>query len=179
MSPRNMLNIGTEEGYSLGGLLIALALLAIVTIGITMAVFHIYNVSSARTNHIIAIREVQNAGRWLTRDGQIAATIEPTHDSDGFPLTISWNDPDDNQHEVVYTLLLDNRLQRQHYTNRSINPEPDATTLLARFIDPSSTSCNVTGNSELTASITTIVNMDSANYTETRTYRIFPRRSLH
>ena len=90
-------NFSSEEGYSLLGTLIALALMGIITAGIMMGIYQIYNVSSDRTNHILAIREVQNAGRWLTLDGQKAVTITPTQDSNGFPLTISWDDPDDNQ----------------------------------------------------------------------------------
>ena len=178
MLPRNMFNIRTEGGYGLIGVLLALAITAIIVNSIMMAIFQIYNVSSARTNHLTAIRDVQNAGRWLTLDGKISSTIEPALDPDGFPLTLSWNDQDDNQHEVVYTLLLDNILQRQHYTNRSVNPDPDVTTLVARYIDPSNTSCNVTENSELVANITAAVNIDRETYTETRTYRVFPRQSL-
>ncbi|MFC1902135.1 type II secretion system protein J [Chloroflexota bacterium] len=169
----------SEDGYSLIGILIALAIMAIITTGMMMVIEQIYNVNSDRTNHIVAIREVQNAGRWFTVDGQKAVTIEPAQDTDGFPLTISWDDQDDNQHEVVYTLLLDNTLERQHYTNRTMNPDPHTTTLVASHIDPSSTSCNVTENSELSAHVTAAVNIDSVTYTETRTYRIFPRGSLH
>ncbi len=179
MFPKSMFNIRNEDGYSLIGILIALAITAVITTGIMMAIHQIYNVSSARTNHIIAIREVQNAGHWFTRDGQKAVTIEPTQDPDGFPLTISWDDPDDNQYEVVYILSLDNKLQRQHYTNRIINPDPDTTALIASYIDPSNTSCNVTENNELVVSVATAVNIGRVTYTETRTYRIFPRRSLY
>ena len=181
MFPRNinMSNVKVENGNSLISVMIALAIMAIVTNGIMMVILQIYNVSSARTNHIIAIREVQNAGRWLTLDGQIAATVEPAQDPDGFPLTINWNDTYDNQHEVVYTLLPGNTLQRQHYTNRTINPDPDATALIALNIDPSNTSCIVTENNELVANVTAVVNIDPVTYTETRTYRIFPRRSLN
>jgi len=174
-----MLNIRTEGGYGLVSLLVACALLAGITSGAMVTISHLHNVSSARTDHMIAIREVQSAGHWLVQDGQMAATIEPTQDADGFPLTIIWNDNDDNQHEVVYTLLGDNILQRQHYTNRTTNPDPDGTMLVSRFIDTSHTSCNVTENSELVANITAAVNTDNATYTETRTYRIFPRRSYH
>ena len=178
MFPKSMFNIRNEDGYSLIGIVIALAIMAIITTGIMMAIDQIYNVSSDRTNHVIAIREVQNTGRWFTRDGQKAVTIEPAQDPDGFPLTISWDDPADNQHEVVYTLSLDNKLQRQHYTNRTINPDPDATTLVASYIDLSNTSCSVTENNELVTNVTAAVNIDRVTYTETRTYRIFPRGSL-
>ena len=171
-------NIRNEDGYSLIGIVIALAIMAIITTGIMMTIEQIYNVSSDRTNHVVAIRAVQNAGRWFTLDGQKAVTIEPAADPDGFPLTISWDDSYDNQHEVVYTLSLDNKLQRQHYTNRIINPDPDTTTLVASYIDLSNTSCSVTESNELVANVTAAVNIDHTSYTETRTYRIFPRRSL-
>ncbi|MFC1870107.1 hypothetical protein ACFLYE_02415 [Chloroflexota bacterium] len=173
-----MFDLRSEGGYSLIVVLVAWAIVASITNGIMMVIFHTYDVSSAITDHIVAIREVRSAGHWITLDGQIAANIEPFQDPDGFPLTISWNDPDDNQHEVVYTLLLDNELQRQHYTNRAVNPDPDATMIVARSIDPSSTSCNVTENNELVASITAAVDGDRRTYTETRTYRVFPRQSL-
>ncbi|MFC1961872.1 type II secretion system protein J [Chloroflexota bacterium] len=173
-----MLKIGNEEGYSLIGVLIALAIMSTITTGIMMAIDQIYNVNSDRTSHIIAIREVQNAGHWFTHDGQKAITIEPTQDSDGFPLTMSWDDSDENQHEVVYILSLDNELQRQHYINRTINPHPDTTVSVASYIDPSKTSCDVTENNELVVSVTAAVNIDHVAYTEARTYRIFPRGSL-
>ncbi|MFC1942241.1 type II secretion system protein J [Chloroflexota bacterium] len=175
---KSMFNIRNEGGYSLIGIVISLAIMTIITTGIMMTIDQIYNVSSGSTNHIIAIREVQNAGHWLTLDGQKAVTMEPAQDPDGFPLTISWDDPADNQHEVVYTLSPDNKLQRQHYTNRTINPDPDTTTLIALYIDLSNTSCHVSDGNELVANITASVNIDRVSYTETRTYRILPRGSL-
>jgi type II secretory pathway pseudopilin PulG len=179
MHPRNSLRIRSEDGYSLIGIVIALAIITIITSGIMMAIHQIYNTSSDNTNHLVAIREVENAGRWFTLDGQKALIIEPEQDPDGFPLTISWDDTDDNQHEVVYTLSPDNKLQREHYINRTVNPNPDTTTLVASYIDLSNTSCSVTENNELIANVTAAVNIDGVTYTEARTYRIFPRRSLY
>ena len=179
MNFTSSLRIRSEDGYSLIGILVALAIMAIITGGIMVIIDQIYYVNSDRTNHIVAIREVQNAGRWFTLDGQKAVTIEPAEGPDGFPLTISWEDTDDNQHEVVYTISVDDKLQRQHYTNRTINPDPDNTTLIASHIDSANTSCSVTENNELVANITAAVNDDRSTYTETRTYRIFPRGSLN
>lgn len=172
-------NISNQKGYSLMGIMIALAITVLLVTGITVAIGRIYDVSADRTNHIMAIREVQNAGRWFTLDGRKADTIEPAQDADGFPLTMNWDDLDENQYEVVYTLSPDNTMQREHYTNRLINPDPDATTLIASYIDLSNTSCGITENNELIANVTATVNVDSSTYTKTRTYRIFPRRSLH
>ncbi len=161
------------------GIIVACAIIAGITNGLMITVFQLYKVSSASTNHVLAIREVQTAGHWITTDGRKATTIETTQDADGFPLTMSWSDPNDDQHEVVYTLSVGNGLQRQHYTNRTINPDPDATIFAAQYVDPSSTSCSITGNNELLVNITVAVDLDNTIYTEARTLRIFPRQSLN
>jgi len=179
MFPRGIFNFKAEAGYSLVGIIVACAIIAGITNGLMITVFQLYKVSSACTNHVLAIREVQTAGHWMTIDARRAATIEITQDADGFPLKITWNDHNDDQHEVVYTLSMGNRLQRQHYTNRTINPDPDATIFAAQYIDPSNTSCNVTESDELVVNITATVDIDSVIYTETRTLRIFPRQSLN
>ncbi|MFC1964085.1 hypothetical protein ACFLV1_01750 [Chloroflexota bacterium] len=179
MLPRNVWNIKNEDGFSLIGFLITLAIMALITNGIMMAIFQIYDVSSNRTNQLLAIRDVQSAGRWLTLDARKAARIETTQDADGFPMTISWNASDGNEHDVVYTVLIDKTLQRQHYTNRTVNPNPDFTVLVARYLDPSQTLCSVTGDNELVTTITAAVDIDRVTYTETRTYRVFPRLSLY
>ncbi len=166
----------SENGFSLLSTLAALAIVAIVATGIMMAIYQIYNVSSGRTNSILAIRAVQNAGRWVTLDAQRAKTI--TTYGAGFPLTMTWDDPANNQYEVVYSVSPDNELQRQHYTNKTVNPDPDATMLIASYIDPSNTSCSVNSNKELIATISANVSFDRHTSTETRTYRIYPRRNL-
>ena len=178
MSPRSRLTTGNEGGYSLIGLLLAVALLAIITNGAVMTLYQIHDVGSTRADHLVAIREAQNAGHWITLDGQIAADIETTADEDGFPLTLSWSDQLGDEHEVVYTLLPDNRLQREHYTNRATNPEPDATTYVALFMDPTGTSCSIDDDGELLVDITAAVGGDGVTHTETRSYRVFPRGSL-
>lgn len=178
MFPRTTLATRAEDGFTLVELMIALAILAIIINAVVMVIYQLYNVGFARTNHIIAVREVQNASHWLALDGQKAATLQLSGDADGFPLTISWNSTDGSQYQVVYTILPDNELQRQHYTNRAINPNPDNTTIAARFIDPSRTSCNVSAGNELTVNITTAVDIYHGAYSETRTYRFFPRRNL-
>jgi len=179
MYPRNRPEKADERGYSLAALVVALAVMAIIIVGIMMVIFQIHTVSENRTSHIVAIREVQNAGRRLTLDGQMAATIVPTADADGFPLTMTWSDAEDNEYEVVYDIVTGDRLERQHYTNKIVNPDPDATTLVALHIDPANTSCDVNENEELIVNITATVNDESASYTETRIYRIFPRQRLN
>jgi len=179
MFPRGMFNFRAEAGYSLVGIIVACAIIAGITNGAMMTIFQLNKVSSACTNHVLAVREVQTAGEWMTTDGRKATTIEITQDADGFPLTMSWSAPNDDQHEVVYTLSVGNGLKRQHYTNRTINPDPDTTILAARYVDPSSTSCNITENDELMVNITVVVDLDNTSYTEARTLRIFPRQNLN
>lgn len=178
MVRKTFLNPGSEYGYSLVSTIVAVAIMALLAAGIMTVIFQIYNVSSATTNHMVAIREVQNAGRWITRDTQAARIIETTGDSDGFPLTIKWYDQSGNRYEVVYDISMDNQLIRQHYTNRSINPDPDSSKLIARYINPSTTSCNISQNDELIVNISAYVDTRLHAKTETRVYRVFPRQSL-
>ncbi|MFC2122307.1 hypothetical protein ACFLRP_01315 [Bacteroidota bacterium] len=179
MFPRGIFNFKAEAGYSLVGIIVACAIIAGITNGVMIAIFQLNKISSASTNHVLAIREVQTAGEWMNTDGRQATTIELTPDADGFPLTMKWSAPNDDQHEVVYTLTVGNGLKRQHYTNRTINPNPDTTILAAQYVDPFSTSCNITENDELLVNITVAVDIDTTVYTEARTLRIFPRQSLN
>ena len=178
MFPNSVPGIRNEDGFQLMSLVIAVAISAMIISGIVITINHLYDVSSDRTSQLVAVREVQNAGSWLTRDAEKASEISVTYDADGFPLTLTWTDSDENEHEAVYTLLPTNRLQREHYINKITNPDPDATTLLASYIDLDNTSCSISANNELVACITATVNIEAASCTETRTYRIFPRGCL-
>ena len=52
-----------QRGLTLVELLIAILLAGIVTSGITMTIFQVFNINSRNSNHMIAIRQVQNAGK--------------------------------------------------------------------------------------------------------------------
>ena len=169
----------SEAGIGLTTLVVSLAVLAIIATGITMTIHQIFNISSSSTNHMVAIQQVQNAGRWLVKDGLKASSIELTQDADGFPLTISWSDTEDNEHEAVYTILVNDSLRRQYYINRTQNPNPLMTSSIIGSVNLSQTSCNISPSNELVASISVPYELGSETDAETRVYRVFPRQSLN
>lgn len=132
-----------QRGFTIIELLIAVALTGIVAGATTTTIVQVFDGSARTSNHMTAVRQVQNAGYWVSRDAQMAETVVTTG-ATGFPLTLTWIEWDSGDaHQVVYSLLIDNKLQRQHYTNLN----PDATAIVAQSIDPNNTQFEFTGGS--------------------------------
>ncbi len=165
----------SQRGFTLIELLVAIAITGLITGGLTMTIFQVLTGNARTSNHMTAVRQVQNAGYWVSRDAQMAQSVEPDPDPDGFPLTLTWTDWDGDGYQVVYTLV-DDKLQREHYTNRDIYPNPDATTLVAQYIDPepAKTNCDFAGG-VLTLTVTASLGGDWQEASETRIYEVVPR----
>jgi prepilin-type N-terminal cleavage/methylation domain-containing protein len=159
-----------QRGLTLVELVIAILLAGIVTSGITMTIFQVFNMNSRTSSHMIAIRQVQHAGKQVSQDLLQAQDVVPGGSS-GFPLTLDWTDWYDAQHEIVYTLedMPSGELKilrREHYINLSLN----STTNVAEYIDPYQTSCVPAGgafNFTVTANV--------GGQSETRVYEVMPR----
>lgn len=133
-----------QRGFTLVEMIIVLAIVGIVIGATTMTIFQVTNGSASTSNHMTAIRQVQNAGYWVSRDAQMAQIVEPAPnpDPDGFPLTLTWTDRDGYDHQVVYSLVDMSgglkKLQRQH---TCVALGLDETGIMAEFIDPDETNC--------------------------------------
>ena len=165
---------GSQKGFTLIELIIVIALTGIIAAAATMAIHQVLTGTALSNDLNTAINQVRNAGHWISRDALMAQSVEPDEDDDtGFPLTLTWTEygDDADEHQVVYRLE-NNKLQREHYTNRDTNPDPDATTFVAQFIDPTpaKTNCDFT-DGVLTVNITAEVN----DKKETRTFQVKPR----
>jgi len=144
MFPRLRLINKNQKGFTLIELMVAIAISSVITGGITMTIFQVI-IGSARTNnHMIAVRQAQNAGYWVSHDAQMAQSVG-LGASSGFPLTLTWTDWNTNNVYTVIYSLVGNKLQQDHYTNKATNPTPDATTIVAQFIDPTKTKCEAGG----------------------------------
>ncbi|MBN2186869.1 MAG: prepilin-type N-terminal cleavage/methylation domain-containing protein [Dehalococcoidia bacterium] len=153
-----------EGGFTLLELLISLPIAALVVYAATGAIFQVLN-STRASNYILAYRQVQTAGYWVTNDGIQAQDISvPAYP--GFPFTLSWTDWDDDEvHEVEYSLD-GTELCRQE----TINGGGTTTFVPGQDFDSSRTSCEWDG-SVLTFCVTATLGEQSA----TRTYEIKPR----
>jgi prepilin-type N-terminal cleavage/methylation domain-containing protein len=159
-----------EKGFTLIELLIAIAITGLITGGITMTIFQVFNINTRTTNHMTAVRQVQNAGFWVSPDVQMAQSVNASGSS-GLPLTLTWIAwGTNNTHEVIYTLEDMSgglkKLQRSH----SVNGGAPTVTPIAEYIDPDQTSC-VWDGEWLTFNVTATVGGQS----ETRTYKAEPR----
>jgi len=153
-----------------------------VTSGITMTIFQVFNMNSRTSSHMVAIRQVQHAGKQVSQDLLQAQHI----DTEGNPatpelelLTLTWTDWDNAQHGIVYTLVDMSGefkiLWREHYLNE--NPNPDSTTKVAEYIDPEETGCVCScvgcDCDALVVTFTVTANVDGQS--ETRIYEVMPR----
>lgn len=70
-----------QKGFTLIELMIAIAITALITGGAASAIFQVFNVNTLNSDHMKAIRQVQNAGFWISQDSQMAQIV--VTDDDG------------------------------------------------------------------------------------------------
>jgi prepilin-type N-terminal cleavage/methylation domain-containing protein len=166
-----------ERGVTLLELLVALPIAAMIVIAASGAIFQMLNSTSAR-NHMIAYREVQTAGYWISYDGVQAQTVT-TGPNAGFPLIFGWIDWDSgNEYCITYTLE-DMSGADLWYVERqeSVNGVPEGTTLVVQYIhvdtEPAKpTNCVWDGQEKV---LTFTVRAEVAQESAIRTYEIKPR----
>ena len=162
-----------QKGFTLLEMMLALLIGAIIAGGITATIFQVV-IGSARTNnHMIAVRQVQSAGYWVSHDAQMAQSVDPAP-PDGF-LILSWTDWDLTVNTVTYTITIEGgELKRKLERQPTVGPVTSETTTVARFIVLEETKCEFTGGT-LIFTVTATVVPSSQSQTETRIYKIVPR----
>ena len=162
-----------QRGFTLIGLLVAIAITGLITGGLTTTIFQVFTVNALTSNHMTAVRQVQNAGYWISHDAQMAQSVD-TNDDMVPPeevLTLAWDltEYGGTEHQVIYTLV-GNELKRAHYTNSSL----DATTIVAQYIDSIEVVPRPFAGGKLTLTVTaSLSGWQPAS--ETRIYEVVPR----
>jgi len=170
-----------QKGFTLIELLITVMIVA--GIGVVTAAAIGELVQSNRTsNHMVAVRQVQQAGYRVNCDGVQAEniTVSNVSGSGGFPLTLSWNWTDlmegGELHTVVYDLtnLSGGVYQLERNATAGTN---STTTIVGQYIyrgtePPGSTECSWNATTRvLTLNVTAKVGLQTAS----RTYEIKAR----
>jgi len=179
----NMKKLGKgQRGVTLVELVIVVALAGLVGAAITATAFQVFTFTTRISNQMTAIRQVQQAGFWVSPDVMMADPTDPSNidvdPGDGKFLVLRWQAHDDTWHEVDYVLegvpSSDVAvLTREHYTGPSLDSlSLDSVTTVAQYIDPNVTDtfCDWDGKA-LTFTVTATV----GGRTETRLYEVKPR----
>ena len=167
-----------QTGFTLVELLVAIAIVGIITLGITMTISQIWTINIDASNHMIAVRQVQQAGKEVSKDTLQAQNVDDT-DSD-FLLRLTWVDWEGTANNVTYTITSENELQRSHSVNDGEVSETSR--VIARYINPEQTSCEwhppgdePVFRGKLVFTVTATVGSGPQGASETRVYEIEPR----
>ena len=177
----SLINKG-QKGFTLIELMIAIAIGGLIASSVTMTIFQIVDSSGRTSNHMTAIRQVQSAGYWVSRDAQMAQQAPAIVEDSGElqSITLDWTDWDGNVYQVIYTLedmSVGSLKELQRVEDKDTGTGTiTETTIVAEFIDPdpANTSCEYT-NGKLTFTVTVQVGAGSAAQIETRIYEVIPR----
>lgn len=173
---------GNQRGFTLIELLVAIPIIALIALAATGAIIQVLY-ASHNDDHMLALRQVQTSGDWVSRDGVQAQVI---FDNDDDPITLhidvdapaililSWTDwDDDDVHQITYSLLEDlKQLERcEIITDKDGTILNTTTTTVGRYIDATSCDWTSTERDAFTFSVTATVGQQ----TESRTYEVTPR----
>ena len=168
-----------EKGFTLLETVIAIALIAVAAGSASAATFQIFRNTERNNDYMTVVRQVNNAGYWISRDAQMAQSVATEPDF----LTISWTEDvtgDPIYHSVTYSVedLTDGigKLKRHHVSSGGADEE----TMVAQYIyyDPNDVDDTSKASYEqpvLTVQLTSILEETR----ETREYRIAHRASLY
>ncbi|MGA2669886.1 MAG: prepilin-type N-terminal cleavage/methylation domain-containing protein [Dehalococcoidia bacterium] len=141
-----------EKGLTLLELIIAIAITSLITGGIAMIVYQIYTGSTRSANHMVAVREVQDTGYWLSEYAYSAQNATITGVS-GFPLILQWvNFDPSGKHKIVFNLD-SSGLRGSYYVavsddSFSLDSVRTGKIPVFEFINSTKTNCQVSGGSD-------------------------------
>ena len=98
-------------------IVIAIVVAGLITAGVTATIFQLLRGNAMGVKQMTALRQVQQAGHWISEDALQASCVYTLNPDGTFPLVLSWTSFEtDEQHEVNYTLE-DQEIWREHLIN--------------------------------------------------------------
>ena len=92
-----------QRGFSLIEMILVIAITGFIAFGAASATAQVMTQAPRNADFNAASSQVVNTIHWISRDAQMAQTVE-TEGESGFPLTLSWTEWDNSTYQVVYTL---------------------------------------------------------------------------
>ncbi len=168
-----------QRGFTLIELIVALAITGFITGGITTTIFQVITIEARTSNHMTAVRQVQNAGFWVSRAATMAQYVD-TNDDPGTPevevVIFKWTDWSNNkENEVIYTL------EGTDFSDFWRNHDENGNTQrmrVAQYIDSINCQLDPIDKRKLTLTVTATVGGGREEASETREYEVIPRPSI-
>lgn len=165
-----------QRGFTLVEMLVVVVLIGLISTGITAAIIQVLTINTRASNHMIAVRQVQQAGKEVSKDTLQTQSINATP-GQGFPLTLAWVEWGTNQtNSVVYELVGISGEGKELQRSQTINGGEPTVIRVAQYIDPDQTSCSWNNVTRVfTFTVTATVGSGQYEAVETRVYEIEPR----
>jgi len=167
-----------QKGFTLIELLVAIPIAALVMLAASGVLIQLVH-SGRASAHMNAIRQVQMAGTWISRDGLQAETVTIAS-GNGFACTFVWHDynvTNAPKHTVVYSLIPVGsgslvQLQRQ----ATVEGGTTTSTIVARnLVSAGNATALSWTDSFAKTSFRLQVTSTAGQETESRTYDVTPR----
>ena len=166
-----------EKGYTLIELIIAITIMVLVSGAAGAVIFQILRNIERNNDHITAVRQVQNAGYWISRDAQMAQDV--TTDNLTLPdfLILSWTEWDDTGDPIYHSATYSfeeltggiAKLKRGHWSSAGANEQ----TLIAEYIYYDPNDVDVTSKASYESPLLTVqLTALFEEILETREYKI-------
>ena len=127
----------SESGFTLIELLVAMAIVALLAAAAGATTLQLFASTERSNDHMTAVRQVQNAGYWISRDALMAESTDNLTTHPEF-LILNWTewgyDEESIYHKVTYFFDLSDDGIRKLIRTHEINGEASEQTLVAEHI---------------------------------------------
>jgi prepilin-type N-terminal cleavage/methylation domain-containing protein len=101
----------SSRGFTLMEVLVVLGIGTAIAGAMSMSIASITEITPLNNNRALTLRQVQNAGFWISRDVQMAQVVNP-EPSGNVLVHLEWDEYDGNNYQVDY-VFIDDELRRQ------------------------------------------------------------------
>jgi hypothetical protein len=127
--------------------MVGIAIVGLIAAAVTMVISQIFTGSSRSSHHMAVVRQVQEAGYWVSFYDYSAQNTTITGVS-GFPLIMCWIDFDTSQKQKVVFNLTSSGLRGSYYVNDVFNSVKTGKIPVFAFIsNTTKTNCQISGGS--------------------------------
>jgi type II secretory pathway pseudopilin PulG len=162
-----------QKGFTSLEVIAVMLITGFIGIGTAMATVQVVNQGTYNSDYNTASRQTLNAIHWISRDAQMAQTVEQ-NGSTGFPLNLIWVEWDNTTHQVTYAEAGDTL--RRFY---SIDGGAPSENMVAQYINwvSENTTCEFNGDI-LTVKVTATVGTGPKAVSVTKVHELTPRPGL-